>query len=256
MSMIPELPYIRVNRKKRKKPNSGGSTQDGDGEISLQNKYESLSELDDSDTESMNVDFDPVLSTANSKVPPIVIYSFLKEHRKTIIELQTKLKEQMELKVKRNRIVFYTKTIDDYNVLKAEITKSNLEYHTYTLPAEKQLKLLIKGLPPNITENEIIEELKSKDITPLSVYQITNKSKDDVVKYPLYTVTFPNGTLMKNVVQIKRLCSCVIYWEKFKNKRKIIQCYKCQSFGHVAKNCFKNAKCVNIIRQIALPKVK
>ena len=40
------------------------------------------------------------------------------------------------------------------------------------------------------------------------------------------------------------VCWCFIQWEKFKSKNKIIQSFKCQAYGHYAKNCFKKLKCV------------
>jgi hypothetical protein len=46
------------------------------------------------------------------------------------------------------------------------------------------------------------------------------------------------------VLQIHKLCHCIVKWEKFKNSRPVQQCFNCQSFGHSSNFCSKPSKCV------------
>ena len=39
------------------------------------------------------------------------------------------------------------------------------------------------------------------------------------------------------------MCFVKIRWEKNNNTKNVTQCYKCQSFGHIAKNCFREVVC-------------
>ena len=45
------------------------------------------------------------------------------------------------------------------------------------------------------------------------------------------------------MLQITRLCHCIIRWEKYKNSRPIQRCYNCQAFGH-STFCGKTPKCL------------
>ena len=49
---------------------------------------------------------------------------------------------------------------------------------------------------------------------------------------------------MRKVLQIRKLCHCIVKWEKFKNSRPVRQCFNCQSFGHSSNFRGKPSKCV------------
>jgi len=44
--------------------------------------------------------------------------------------------------------------------------------------------------------------------------------------------------------KIRYLFYSRIYWDKFINTKKVLQCYCCQAFGHTSANCYKNPRCV------------
>jgi hypothetical protein len=63
-------------------------------------------------------------------------------------------------------------------------------------------------------------------------------------KYPISMVTFQPKTDMRKVLQLHKLCHCIVEWEKYKNSRPIRQCFNCQSFGHSSTYCGRPPKCV------------
>jgi hypothetical protein len=46
---------------------------------------------------------------------------------------------------------------------------------------------------------------------------------------------------MRKVLQLRKLCHCIIRWEKLKNSRPVRQCFNCQSLDNF---CGKPSKCV------------
>ena len=90
------------------------------------------------------------------------MYTTIKDHCKILNLLKSKLNEDLELKYKGKRIIFFPKSIDDYNTLKNEITASIAEFHTYTPVENKKPKKVLKGLPPNISSDEILQRLFRK----------------------------------------------------------------------------------------------
>ncbi|CAG9574761.1 unnamed protein product [Danaus chrysippus] len=62
-----------------------------------------------------------------------------------------------------------------------------LEYHTYALPEERRLTVVIKGLPAEIPIDEIKEDLKSQNLPVLEVHRMhkPNKKPFDMVLVPL-----------------------------------------------------------------------
>lgn len=55
---------------------------------------------------------------------------------------------------------------------------------------------------------------------------------------------FEPKTKIAEVKKVRFLCYCKVRWEKqVSRKVSVTQCYNCQIFGHIAKNCFWKAKC-------------
>ena len=116
----------------------------------------------------------------------------------------------------------------------------------YPLPEDIQPRLVLKGIPPNMPE-DIRADLIAQNIQVTTVSQLTKKDRitqEIVTKYPVYIVTLPPGTELRNVYRIQKLCHCIISWERFKNSRPIQECFNCQAFGHSSKFCGKPARCV------------
>jgi len=65
-----------------------------------------------------------------------------------------------------------------------------------------------------------------------------------ITKYPIFMISFQPGTDMRKVLQLHKLCHCIIRREKFKNSRPVRQCFNCQSFGHSSNFCGRPPKCV------------
>jgi hypothetical protein len=198
--------------------------------------------LSDSETENEELNYHP-----QPRILPIVIYNFLTNHSLTLQKVNNKLSAPVEVKTKLNRLLLYTKTMQDYNTVLSEIQAAKFEYHTYPLPDTLQTPLVLKGIPPIVPEEDIHEALVALDIQTVKIYQITktDKSTQEVLtRYPVFVVTFSPGTDVRKVLQISKLCHCIIRWEKYKNLRPVQQCYNCQAFGHSSNFCSKSFKCV------------
>lgn len=229
------------SRKKRKK-------EDG-SEIPLSNSFEALS------SEEMDTTQDSKESQINeekvkTKIPPLVIYNNIENHVKTLNEMKKDLTDEISLKCKSNRIIIYTKNIQDYNKMREKIAAAQVQYHTYSLDSEKPITTILKGLPNNITIEEILQDLAEKNLQVIEVKQFLKKVETTPgcfkeYKLPIYRVRFHENTKVADFKKYRSVCFCKISWEKNLRKKLVTQCFKCQSFGHIAKNCFKNEICAN-----------
>ena len=52
----------------------------------------------------------------------------------------------------------------DYNILLSEIKSAKLAYHTYPLPEAVEPRLVLKGIPPNIPEEDVSADLNTHNI--------------------------------------------------------------------------------------------
>lgn len=159
------------------------------------------------------------------------------------------LDEEISVSVKRNRIVMYTKTLNDYNTLLEKIKAAQIQFHTYTLQDQKPLTSILEGLAPNITEEEVKKDLESQGSKNIVVKQLSSKTENekgkfDEVKLPIFSIKFEPQTKISDLNKERFVCYCKVHWEKQISKKTLVtQCYKCQVFGHIAKNCFRIEKC-------------
>lgn len=180
------------------------------------------------------------------KIPPIVVYSYFENHSETIKQIKSCLKNEIDIKFKGNRILIFPKSSEDHKII-CELLKSNdIEFHSYTLPADKVLRLVLKNVSPNVSTDEITEDLERQNIKVSQVKQMFkyNEDRTNKILFPLFIVSFGKEVTLNEVLKIRKVCEYLISWEKYRNGSGITQCYRCQSFGHTAQNCNKKPKCV------------
>lgn len=232
-----------LGNKKRKSDNSAFEVT-----INTLNSYEPLSDMEsmDDDEPPPPAGVKPKSSMEKQvKMPPIVVYSYLENHSKALKTLRSACKQDFDVKCRGNRLIFLAKCKEDYNKIIADVTSAKLEYHTYTPADEINRTLVLRNVPPNVTCEEIEDDLKEKHIVPIKITQMTKKEMSGrIIKYPLFLVTFDKSVNVKDVVATNRLCGCIVNWERYKNFSGITQCYKCQAFNHIAKNCYRKPKCL------------
>jgi len=182
-----------------------------------------------------------------NRIPPIVLYSLLDNHSAPLKRVNEKLTTPVDVKSKADRLLLYTKSSTDFKILLSEIQTAKLAYHTYPLPEAVQPRLVLKGVPFNVPEEDIRTELVAHDVQVTRISQLskTDKSTNTVItKYPIFVITFPPGSDIHKVLQIRKLCHCIVKWEKLKNSRPVRQCFNCQAFGHSSNYCGKPPRCV------------
>jgi hypothetical protein len=120
--------------------------------------------LSDSEPQTEELNNHPQPSDRQPRIPLIVLYSFLKNHSSTLQQVSNKLSAPVEVKTKSNRPLLYAKMTQDYETVSSEIQAANLEYSTYPLPDTLQTRLVLKGIAPNVPEEDIHEALAALNI--------------------------------------------------------------------------------------------
>jgi len=176
-----------------------------------------------------------------------VIYNLLDNHSATLKRVNKKLTTPVDVKSKADRLLLYTKSPTDYKVLLSEIQSAKFVYHMYPLPESVQPRLVLKGIPFNVPEEDVHVDLAAHDVQVTHISQLTKTDKSThtvITKYPVFIISLPPGSDTRKVLQIRKLCHCNVRWEKFKNSRPMRQCFNCQAFGHSSKYCGKPSRCV------------
>lgn len=95
------------------------------------------------------------------------------------------------------------------------------------------------GLNCEVDISEVEEELKTKLPSVSKIYKMNTQHR------PLYLVITDNKTKIHDIqLAIKSVCYCRVSFKKHTNKKEIIQCHRCQRWGHATTNCHMPVKCL------------
>ena len=127
--------------------------------------------------------------------------------------------------------------------------KNGVSFHTYSLPENRCVRLLIKNLGRRMPESVVLEELKSLDIHAQGVMQLRSGRRDqdpakDRPPNPHFIVFVKQGPEVSKVRALTELYSLRVSVETFVAPKGPFQCKLCQRFGHTQGNCGYATRCV------------
>lgn len=183
-----------------------------------------------------------------TKMPPINVYNL---NVKSATEaIKSKMAGSFTIKnVNKNLTLIYTESVEDHTSCLAVLKELGNHSYTYTPDELKPINLLLRGIHRTYDENEVVEQLKqlklsNNDSKVVNAFKYnTIKSKKENRDLMLYMVQFSPMTKIQDVMKTKFFMNQKIEWEIMK-KHEIIQCKRCQRYGHSAKNCAMPYRCV------------
>lgn len=126
------------------------------------------------------------------------------------------------------------------------LKEKQISAYSFTPMEFRQTSLIMRGLYHGCEVSEIKEELNR--IVPGVVCNVTKYTTKHSHKNDydtgLFLVTLNPGKSITDVTNIKEVLRQIIKWEKPNKKDKEVQCHRCQKWGHIAKNCSAEFKCV------------
>ena len=126
----------------------------------------------------------------------------------------------------------------------AALKAANVEYHTYTLAAEKPVKIILSGLPV-FDLGELNAKLAVLGILPAELKLFFRKVVGQE-ESALYLLHFQKGSIKLTELQkIKAIFNVIVRWRYYEKKPEdAVQCHRCQRFGHGMRSCNRAPLCV------------
>jgi len=209
--------------------------------IDIHNSFEKLQPDDDSRQEAVN-NSEIIGRIKIQKPPPIFVSGVedLSPLKNLLDEISDKayilkILPNNEVKIQPNLSENYVKIIE-------ELKKRNTEFYTYQSKKDKSYKTVLRHIHPSVSPEEIktaIEEYNHK------VLRITNiRDRYTQKPLPIFFVEIQTNDNNKTIYNIDKLLNTVVQFEPPYKKREILQCTKCQGFGHTKNYCFRSPACV------------
>lgn len=203
---------------------------------------------------SLHMDEDPVHGTtqisnplkrsakSKPKTSPIIAYNINhKKLRDTLISKKlTDYKITNSHNPHRSVIIPGSKSTRDATLELLRATEVN--FYTYTPSEEKNITLLIKGIPVDFDATDINAEFVQLNLAD-KIVKISPLNNKKLAKFNFFLLQLLPGTAIGDFLRIKYLLNTSVRIEKFR-RPDVIQCFRCQKIGHVASNCQMSFRCV------------
>lgn len=129
-------------------------------------------------------------------------------------------------------------TEDDYRRIYKTLKDYNTQFYTYQLRSEQTLKVVLRGVIQEITEDEIRDDLT------LNGFPVTKVTRMNGRRGPAPLVLIEIPREYSSIYQITKVCNLTVTTETLNNRTGIVQCHRCQLFGHVQKHCYSEYRCL------------
>lgn len=124
------------------------------------------------------------------------------------------------------------------------LKQAQVQFFTYVPSEDVPVKIVLSGLPL-FDLAELKKELHDCAIDPVDV-KILSVRKNGPEDSVLYLLHFRKGSVkLQDLRKVRALFNVIVRWRYFvKKKSDIIQCHRCQQYGHGKSNCNMLPLCV------------
>lgn len=117
--------------------------------------------------------------------------------------------------------------------------KDALGYHSFSIPQDRPVKVAIKGIPLDVSEEELKNELTARGFEPTIIRAFAKDGR----RLPIHMVVLTRDSNTKQIFEITDLFYVQIKVESYRQSG-LPQCFNCQRFGHSSLRCGYNPRCV------------
>lgn len=180
----------------------------------------------------------------NSFCPPIFLFNV------NISTLISQLKEKNVLfkiiNKNKNTSKLYLKDPKVHSEMMEILRTQNIQSYSYTPIEFRRKSIVLRGLYHNTVLQTLKDEINS--LVPDTIESVskfsTNFSRKNNIDTGLFLITLKEGKNTNEITSLKYLLNQKIKWEAPKANHKPIQCYRCQHWGHLSRNCNKTFVCI------------
>ncbi|XP_061723713.1 uncharacterized protein LOC133529655 [Cydia pomonella] len=184
----------------------------------------------------------PAAPTAKGKRYPPLIVEVMPDWPMHFRELRKVLGHQVNARPLGKGIIFTPRDEDEYRAIQQYLQTTGLHWFCYGLPAERSLKIAIRGLPANTDPAEIEEDLREKGFLPEFVRQIRARSgRPGCIFHAQLQRTADTTPGIYALTELLGMPGVKV--EAWRGRKGPAQCYRCQGFRHSSVNCHRPLAC-------------
>jgi len=157
--------------------------------------------------------------------------------------VKTLYNDQVRVQPTESSIYTYT------TIVKALIDK-NTEFHAYKPRQDRSFRVVLKNIHPSTDVNNIKQDLKDKGHEVMNIWNVKQRVTKKLL--PIHFVDNKPFGNNKDIYNITTLLNPIVQFKAPHAKREILQCMRCQQFGHTQNYCRKKPKMRKVCKLLKL----
>ena len=151
-------------------------------------------------------------------------------------------KDEYKLNISNNSVKILPANPDAYRKLTKLLKNLNANIHTYQLKQERPFREVLRNIHHSVDLDELKCELWNHGHEVTNINNIPHR----ITKNPLslFFIDLQQKANNKEIYNINQLMNSIVKFEPPLVKKKIVQCKRCQRYGHTQKYCNHNFRCV------------
>ncbi|GFV66775.1 nucleic-acid-binding protein from transposon X-element [Trichonephila clavipes] len=138
------------------------------------------------------------------RTPPPITIDNVNNSAAFLKQLQNMTQENLMGRIIGKGLRVYPKTPQAYHKIRNFIDHEKLESYTYQLNEEKELKVVIRGMPSDMPPQQIIEGLSELGLTINDCHVMINRKTG--LPMPLFLLSLPKNESNKDVYNVTEIC--------------------------------------------------
>lgn len=150
--------------------------------------------------------------------------------------------QTFSFKSSANNLKINTNNPDSYREVIKYLKTGNAEYHTYQAREDKSFRIVIRNLHPSTSTTEVGAAIEDIGYSVRQVSNVIHKSTK--CPLPIFFIDLEPAQINNEIFKLTSLLHTKIKVEEPHKRREIIQCSKCQEYGHSKGYCAHPPRCV------------
>ncbi len=232
-----------TNKKRKASDSPEGKEKEKPRPITTKNQFESLHVDENVASDTVTQDDVPTIRKKEPTPPPIFVQGVSNYTAMTGKVSQYIDNAKFTTKALANGVVkINVETVESYRKLVKEFRTKNVAFYTYQLKSERAFKVVIRHLHHSVKPEDIKLAIEEEGFQVRNVVNIRHwRTKDPL---PLFFIDLEPDDKAREIYNVKYLLHTKIQIESPKPKHSIVQCMRCQQYGHSKTYCTLPPVCV------------
>ncbi|GFX28830.1 nucleic-acid-binding protein from transposon X-element [Trichonephila clavipes] len=148
----------------------------------------------------------------------------------------------LEGRFENGKLRVFPTSAEEHRIIQKFVSDKKMRSHTFEMAHNKQLKVVLRGLPTDYNQEELMLELHTVGFKPNHISLMRNKKTN--TNMPLFMVTLLRNPENKGIFNIKNIGFFRVSVEPLNKFTMPSQCYRCQEFFHHSRFCARAPKCL------------